>query len=279
MLLAKCIARISNAPEPRSVQKATSCQFCCLAGACIPCRVRFIRSAPPRLSETPSSILRSRLPLAILARTSPCSMTPLWSATGSKSGFMSIGVSRRSWIEQHKFVNSGTDIEFGNAVAVHGDWMAIAARERIAAQTTRWACRSVSPTPAWCICTSATSAANGSPSGFGIRHPGVWRLLRECRGDDEQPAGGDATVHAHRTEQRHCPHLRADPAGYRFARPASGRRTRPTRMNSDSPWHCQKRATVSWSARVGNPAARRASTARRFTTAEPPARPTSSAAR
>lgn len=38
------------------------------------------------------------------------------------------------WGEQHKFVNNGTSVEFGNAVAVHGEWMAIAAR--LAARST-----------------------------------------------------------------------------------------------------------------------------------------------
>ena len=33
------------------------------------------------------------------------------------------------WSEQHKFVNSGSSVELGNAVAVHGEWMAIAARQ------------------------------------------------------------------------------------------------------------------------------------------------------
>ncbi len=35
------------------------------------------------------------------------------------------------WSEQHKFVNTGSSVEFGNAVAVHGDWMAIAARQGV----------------------------------------------------------------------------------------------------------------------------------------------------
>lgn len=33
------------------------------------------------------------------------------------------------WSEQHKFVNNGSSVFLGNAVAVHGDWMAIAAQQ------------------------------------------------------------------------------------------------------------------------------------------------------
>lgn len=33
------------------------------------------------------------------------------------------------WSEQHKFVKAGPSVEYGNSVAVHGDWMAIAARQ------------------------------------------------------------------------------------------------------------------------------------------------------
>ena len=35
------------------------------------------------------------------------------------------------WSEQHKFVTTGNSVELGNAVAVHGDWMAIAARQEV----------------------------------------------------------------------------------------------------------------------------------------------------
>ena len=35
------------------------------------------------------------------------------------------------WSEQHKFVNNGSSVFYGNAVAVHGDWMAIAAQQEV----------------------------------------------------------------------------------------------------------------------------------------------------
>lgn len=35
------------------------------------------------------------------------------------------------WSEQHKFVNNGGRVLYGNAVAVHGDWMAIAAMQEV----------------------------------------------------------------------------------------------------------------------------------------------------
>ena len=35
------------------------------------------------------------------------------------------------WSEQHKFVNTGSSVFYGNAVAVHGNWMAIAAQQEV----------------------------------------------------------------------------------------------------------------------------------------------------